>query len=749
MSLTSTNNVISLTEFAKGRSVSPEVVKEVFQRCRSQALNKLCPMLAAKLDQLNDELFELAEKTLSREKYNRYLNARGVLEAKRSIYESSFRSTLLNSFDQSIKVDSSVARADKPVLDIGELSLVDHADFEQSLAVRQIASLWRKYSADELNAFEARVIHLLSDRQSIGDSSLPLSPMQIAQALDSACDELDVELGVRLLILEALARAFAKDLKQMYAELNAMMIANDVLPKVPLSLKVKKDDGPTIRQPAHSASEASPAAVSKPVPDGMVLISEEDASLLGVLRQLVQTGQMPVTAQSAGLTTKVLPELTKLQLTVQSAPVAALGTSEALSLSLRSLKEGGLVEQVSQIESLTIDIVAMLFDFIFDEENIPAEIKALIGRLQIPVLKAALLDGKFFSRKQHPVRRMLDLLAQLSVGWQSEEYLQRLVTLIEDVVNHILTEFTDEIAVFEVQEARLLAFVEEENRLSEASSERTAKVIIFQEQQMIALEEAKLWVASRLDKHGVPQVVRDFLANHGVAMQMDACLQHGLHTEGWYRSQEVMDQLIWSCEPKITTEDRVKLVGLLQPMLSRIESVLVKQPNGAVIKELFLAELVKCHATAIRQGATAASASGVPQIRTPLASMDIALPVLEEVLAEPFSPIDVPSQLPAVVIEEEVHEKIAERWMQSTLRRGEWVEVELDDSVQQMKLAWISPYKAVYLFTNRFGGNALSVSQEDLNRYLADGKVRRIEASSFSERAVSNVLHRLEEETAQ
>ena len=45
-----------------------------------------------------------------------------------------------------------------------------------------------------------------------------------------------------------------------------------------------------------------------------------------------------------------------------------------------------------------------------DSGVIPDAIKALIGRLQIPILKVAILDKKFFSNKTHPTRKLLDSL---------------------------------------------------------------------------------------------------------------------------------------------------------------------------------------------------------------------------------------------------------------------------------------------------------------------------------------------------
>ncbi len=84
---------------------------------------------------------------------------------------------------------------------------------------------------------------------------------------------------------------------------------------------------------------------------------------------------------------------------------------------LRDLQESALGSRVNQLESMTIELVAMLFDFIFETRDLPDGIKALLARLQIPVLKAAMLDGAFFAKKSHPSRILVNALAQAGLGW--------------------------------------------------------------------------------------------------------------------------------------------------------------------------------------------------------------------------------------------------------------------------------------------------------------------------------------------
>ena len=57
------------------------------------------------------------------------------------------------------------------------------------------------------------------------------------------------------------------------------------------------------------------------------------------------------------------------------------------------------------------------------------EVEALLGRLQIPTLKVALLDKSFFSSKSHPARRLLDDVAHLELNGHILIPLQNIASL--------------------------------------------------------------------------------------------------------------------------------------------------------------------------------------------------------------------------------------------------------------------------------------------------------------------------------
>ena len=101
---------------------------------------------------------------------------------------------------------------------------------------------------------------------------------------------------------------------------------------------------------------------------------------------------------------------------VGGATVGFSGIPQGLHNVLRDLQDSPLGKKANQLESMTIEMVAMLFDFIFETRDLPDGIKALLARLQIPVLKAAMLDGAFqaVNAVAHAIESMSVLLKELA-----------------------------------------------------------------------------------------------------------------------------------------------------------------------------------------------------------------------------------------------------------------------------------------------------------------------------------------------
>ena len=123
------------------------------------------------------------------------------------------------------------------------------------------------------------------------------------------------------------------------------------------------------------------------------------------------------------------------------------------------------------------------------------------------------------------------------------------------------------------------------------------------------------------------------------------------------------------------------------------------------------------------------------------ASGDEAGAVRAEALAEAMAraePMPAPPE-PAPVAEEDRFLDIAQ-----SLERGTWIEFEGEGGqLAFARLAWVSPLRGTYLFTNRQGQKALSMTADELANLFRNDHARLVEAEPLLDQAFTSVLEDL------
>ncbi len=791
MNNTVPNKVVSLSDY--DRAKRPEG-NGLLVECRDMAADLLSKSLTKMLDRVDESLFELAENALSTEVRMLYLDARSKALAHRAAIESEFRKNFVSGFNRSLtSADAGISYGRSSGLSL-ELSLVDEDDLEASIAATDIAKKMKAKTGDELSALDCRIGELLHNPD-LKEEDNPLGPQSIINAFKDACNQLESNVNVKLIILKQFDTLVADEISTVYQNLNKHLINRNVLPTIPAELLRRRGANPPVARPAPSEPKQEAAAAPSAAPEAS---ANNEMELFTTLQQLMSQNQpeMPQTAGFAAAAGGAFPELNvgvmDMLTNLQRGDTAALvvdGSSfdpELLSGGqvnvLHQLKQSPVGRAANQMDAMTIDIVAMLFDYIFDDRHIPDSLKALIGRLQIPVLKVAMLDKKFFSKKSHPARRLLDTLAHAALGWAVHADEQdRLQAKVEELVLRILASFEEDLSVFEEAQVQLEAFLKEEERLAQERAENSAQVIYDREWLEVAQSVAEDEIKKRLENNEMPAVIREFISAHWSNFLLATYVKEGADSDAWRAALQTMDDLIWSVAPKKAAEDRMRLVNMLPSMLKRLEQALESSATAKDVRERFFSELVHCHATAIKSGnlpPKPADTVAPPKVKVrfdisaPATSdieqrlLDELVPVEKLVEEKPASatnfemdliasvnlrkPDDKAAEMQSVLAEKVVATADGDNFDQSaaSLQRGSWVEFLMENGQSiKAKLAWISPLKNMYLFTNRQGLNAMSIKLSGLAAKFRNHSARIIEDEALVDRAVNNMLDTLKNTT--
>ncbi len=89
-------------------------------------------------------------------------------------------------------------------------------------------------------------------------------------------------------------------------------------------------------------------------------------------------------------------------------------------------------------DKAVIEVVALIFDSILAEERIPASVRVWFARLQMPVLRVAVVDQDFLGAMDHPARQLIDRMGSCVLGFDPgvsmaplEAEIKRVVQVIE------------------------------------------------------------------------------------------------------------------------------------------------------------------------------------------------------------------------------------------------------------------------------------------------------------------------------
>jgi hypothetical protein len=759
----------------------------ILEQSRDLICERLDDAIADMLDKADEVLSALINDKQSREQRNLYQEAKDVALTQREIVEKHFRSSFLGEFERRSNQARTIGqRFDETDYSMDELELVGHDDFEETLTFNGMADKLRAYCDDELLALDQRVGVLLGNAD-LQPKDSPFSPQVICNAYKHACRHLDADSQVRRVLLKLFDDHVLDDIRSIYKAVNALLVRNSILPKIRYSFSRKQD------QNASADAEAPPEA-----PAASTIIGAAQ-DLFSILQNLVANNAIPGGHQSAGgqpgpadvqagpvgalvgqgavtagaagpqavsgggttflQGTELLGSLTRIQLgdlsAITNGNFPAAGDAADTINVLRELKGTNVGTGMSPMDSLTLDIVAMLFDQLFDDPKVPNAVKGLIGRLQIPMLKVAIADKSFFSKKTHPSRRLLDAWGEISLRLPADfSASSPLFERLQRIVQELVDGFQDDLEIFTKAREQIHELLAEEDRRIEQETQAAAKPVEQMEILELAKAAAQEEIRARVLIRKLPLAVVEFLARQWLKLLLLIYVKEGKESQAWKDALELMDQLIWSVEPKSTLDERRELAAMLPALVKKLTAGVKTAGIEDEVRVKFFAELMKHHTQAI--GAPAQDAPSIapaPQSKHSASrSPDFSAPI---VVKNPFGEgevsVDV-QELDFTAIAENARTRREDsiRRALDTLAAGTWMEfrgTEDQGKGRAARLIFVSPRKTRYLFAvDRAGKEIIQISRAEISRRLRLGEAVKLDGppeESLFDRIMNGLLGKL------
>lgn len=701
----------------------------LLQDLQVRGKQRLMSLLYDMFDNTDDALFELADKAEGNALQNLFFESMREVRIKRRGIENHFSKNIEEAFrcigDEHLKARG----VEKPVslssVSEESLSLVAQDELEEVVASDSMVSKAMSLYPIPLSQLTIRINKVAAGKVDIKNN--PLGPWVICQGFVGGCENLEIDIKAKLVLFKLFDRFVISRMASVLEDGNQFLISAGVLPHL-------KSEGPSRQASAGSSTGGL---------SGEQIQSQDDDVFAGLQSLLSSTvagvpvsggsglpaGQAP--AMPRPLIMDLLSGLQNQQ--VQQLQAQGYARAEQNCLNIAALldrellaRESAQSHSLGKVDDDVINLVQMLFQFVLDDRSLAVEMKAIISRLQIPLIKVAMQDRTFFSRGGHPARKLLNEIATSALGWLPPEEGQHdpLLEKVESVVTRVLNEYEDDMEVFQELLTDFVSFVAVEKRRVGLVERRTLDAEDGRAKSEAARAAVQQVIEDKMAGRCLPDVVVNLLRDAWSNVLFLIYLREGDESEEWQLSTATIDELLWSVDISRQVE-RKELLQRVPAILKSIREGLAKISFNHFDMNAMFSELEAVHLKRLKGQESFAEAAALKPVVPPtdVTKTSTADQALNDLCAE---------------LDEKIYQQV------DALTTGTWVEFHpTNNNTFRCRLAAVIKHTGKHIFVNRSGKKVAEQSRDGLASDIQNGIVSLLDDGLLFDRALESVIGNL------
>lgn len=254
------------------------------------------------------------------------------------------------------------------------------------------------------------------------------------------------------------------------------------------------------------------------------------------------------------------------------------------------LKEELLKQNFSDFDQ-PLEQLGLQFKMIFNDEDLPSNIKAQIARLQVYIFISAIREEGFLNRSSHPARRLLDTVVMSEVEFETtgKAHLSG-----HDVLKEGIDKFTEMQTIDSGSYQDLLAWYKAH---IDAVPDQQGK----QQAKAEPLDPSKIngIVESILD--GIVEPLKTQKKSLHIfeevwsPLMLEVALTHGFKSAAWQKVVAIVKTHAWALIPKTTQKEHRKLLDTLPRVAKSLKRVMQNLKFTAQEQKLLLEDINSEH----------------------------------------------------------------------------------------------------------------------------------------------------------
>ena len=732
--------------------------KAVVEQCRQILFQTLEEGFGLLIEQIGEDLFQASSTTKSNVQQMGYLDAVTVARNQEENVWPEYQ-RIVEAAWQKFWREGRLPTDHEAVGGGGSeelsLSLVEKDELEEELTAVTLISKTNDLCSRTLFGLNVRFAELVGRKELENDEN-PAAPQLLTLAFREVIDRWPMEVPARVVVLKSFGKVVLSRLKQCYEAMNLQLAEHDVVPKLDYSAFVRAGHGGGGRRGA----ERRAAAAEPPSQADEAIEVPPLEEIWQSLQGLGQIFGMPAQGEGQIQITRgeLLQALSQIQPAAAESEVVEDGRAVDQSLLRDWLaqilqaraegEEGGV--RVGPAEQQVIDVILALFEHLMEDSNLPDAMRALIGRLQIPVLKAAMVDDSFIHNEAHPARRLIDELAQASVGWRDDgdRGEDSLYMQVKKAVDRIVHEYEEDISLFEEVREEFVAWRERQERRRKALEERLAQEISGRERLEVARARVDQLLRDLIPRN-LPEPALKILTGPWRKLLTILLLQEGEEGRNWQRAVNIARLIVEYLGGKGRRgESREERMARFSRIMGGVKRGFIfisldrKQANQLLdgLRGCFIELLQQPEAEPETQpleppSSVMASETGFgepPDHPSTFADTEMATSVL-------LNPRGEEPERPRDQYDEQA----------ATVPEGAWLKLEPEEGEEGeplvCKLVWRSQYTGTMVFVDGQGNKAAQLKEHELAERFRQGRAALLEDAQapLIERALKRMIRAL------
>lgn len=390
------------------------------------------------------------------------------------------------------------------------------------------------------------------------------------------------------------------------------------------------------------------------------------------------------------------------------------------------------------------EVVRLMLENLTQDHRLLPSVRRSVMGMEALLQRLSTRDPRFFADRKHPARLFLDRMTHRSLAFKSENDpgYARFQKILDHAISVLSGSGGDARAFERIVQKLENGWAQEEARQKLIAAEAARGLLHAEQRNMLAQRLAQDF-SQRMTFKNAPEVVSAFLKGPWAQVVAEHQLRYAQGAEDAEGYLGLVDDLIWSVQPRLVRKNRARLVALVPQMLLKIRQGLLLVDYPAERIPLFFDALIDIHEQAFDNAKYVAQRDAAA---TPPQASDATLEMTDDelwmaemeaqdsgFLAHMQLPKNAPHDSPEIA-----DPVLQNAWSAESLRTDSWVDMALGGEWVRAQLSWASPHRTLFMFTSG-GGMAHSMSRRTMDRLRGLGLIRLVSDGHVMDNALDAV----------